>query len=192
MSDRIAAFFAKAQPWQQEFAELRTLLGECGLEEGFKWGWPCYMQDGANIVLMHGFKEYCALLLFKGALLDDADGLLVQQTQNVQSARQIRFTSVAQIQQHSAAILRYVRAAMAVEKAGLTVPRKSTAQFDMPEEFASRLAGEPKLQAAFEALTPGRQRGYLLHFAQAKQSATRTARVERCLPRILEGKGLDD
>lgn len=192
MSDRIAAFFAKAQPWQQEFAQLRTLLGELGLEEGFKWGWPCYMHEGANIVLMHGFKEYCALLLFKGALLDDADGLLVQQTENVQSARQIRFTSVAQIQAQREAILRYVRAAIVAEKAGLSVQKKSTAEFDMPEEFASRLADDLKLQAAFDALTPGRQRGYLLHFGQAKQSATRAARVERCIPRILEGKGMDD
>jgi len=192
MSDRIAAFFAKAQPWQQEFAQLRTLLGELGLEEGFKWGWPCYMHEGTNIVLMHGFKEYCALLLFKGALLDDADGLLVQQTENVQSARQIRFTSVAQIQAQSEAILRYVRAAIVAEQAGLTVQKKSTAEFGMPEEFASRLADEPKLQAAFDALTPGRQRGYLLHFGQAKQSATRAARVERCIHRILEGKGMDD
>lgn len=192
MTDRIAAFFAKTQPWQQEFAQLRSLLLECGLEEGFKWGWPCYMQAGANIVLMHGFKQYCALLLFKGALLDDADGLLVQQTEHVQAARQIRFTSVAQVQAQREAILRYVQTAMAVEQAGLAVQRKATAEFDVPEEFASRLAEQPALQAAFHALTPGRQRAYLLHFAKAKQSATRTARVQTCIPRILEGKGLDD
>lgn len=192
MSDRIAAFFAKTQPWQQEFLQLRSLLLECGLEEGFKWGWPCYMQEGANIVLMHGFKHYCALLLFKGALLDDADGLLVQQTEHVQAARQIRFTSAAQVAAQRAAILRYVQAAMAVEKAGVEVPRKSTAEFDVPEEFASRLAQQPALQVAFHGLTPGRQRAYLLHFSKAKQSATRTARVQNCIPRILEGKGLDD
>lgn len=192
MSDRIAAFFAKAQPWQQEFAALRSLLSDCGLEEGYKWGWPCYMLDGANIVLMHGFKEYCALLLFKGALLDDSDGLLVQQTENVQAARQLRFTSVEQIRQQRGAIRRYVQAAMAAEQAGLSVQRKSTAEFAVAQEFATELAQQPALQAAFDALTPGRQRAYLLHFAQAKQSATRAARVQRCIPRILEGKGLDD
>jgi uncharacterized protein YdeI (YjbR/CyaY-like superfamily) len=163
-----------------------------GLNEELKWGQACYDLDGGKVVLIHGFKDYCALLFMKGALLKDHGGILIRQTKNVQSARQIRFASLADINRQKAAVSAYIREAIAVEKSGAKVEMKSVAQFDVPKEFQERLDDDPQLAEAFHALTPGRQKGYLLHFAGAKQSATRTARVERHAPRILRGLGLDD
>lgn len=189
---KVDPFFSKAKQWKEEFERLRRIVLACGLSEDLKWGVPCYSLEGENIVLMHGFKEYCALLFFKGALMKDPDKILVQQTSNVQASRQIRFTDVSEINKMSTLLKSYVKAAIEVEKAGLKVTFKKTAEFKMPEEFRSVLAERPALKTAFEALTPGRQRAYLLYFSSAKQSATRTARVEKCAPQILEGKGLDD
>lgn len=178
--------------WGAEFAALRQLCLASGLNEELKWGQACYDLDGGNVVLIHGFKEYCALLFMKGALLKDPEGILVQQTKNVQSARQIRFSGLAEIATRKAAIKSYLADAIAVERSGAKVEMKSAAQFEVPEEFARRLDAEPALAEAFHALTPGRQKGYLLHFAAAKQSATREARVAKHAPRILKGLGLDD
>ena len=183
---------AKEKRWSAEYAALRLLCLASGLNEELKWGQACYDLNGGNVVLIHGFKDYCALLFMKGALLKDPKGILIQQTKNVQAARQIRFASVADINGQQAAVKAYLREAVAVEKRGLKVPMKSAAQFDMPAEFLQRLDDDPKLAEAFHLLTPGRQKGYLLHFAGAKQSATRAARVQRHLPRILKGLGLDD
>jgi uncharacterized protein YdeI (YjbR/CyaY-like superfamily) len=180
------------QRWGAEYAALRQLCLASGLNEELKWGQACYDLDGRNVVLIHGFKQYCALLFMKGALLEDPKGILVQQTRNVQSARQIRFASLADINRHKAAVRAYIRQAIAVEKSGARVQMKSVAQFDIPAEFQQRLDDEPGLAEAFHALTPGRQKGYLLHFAGAKQSATRSARVAKHAPRILQGLGLDD
>lgn len=171
---------------------LRMIILDCDLEETIKWKHPCYTFKDSNIVLIHGFKEYCAILFFKGALLEDADGILVQQTENVQSARQLRFTNVKEINELASTIKTYIYEAVEVEKAGLAVELKKTEEFEMPEEFQTKLEETPALKAAFEALTPGRQRGYLLHFSQAKQSKTRVARIEKYMPKILEGKGLND
>ncbi|MDX1456258.1 MAG: YdeI family protein [Marinobacter sp.] len=189
---KVDAFMAKAGQWRQEFELLRKILLDCPLAEGFKWGKPCYAYEGANVVLMHGFKDYCALLFMKGALLKDPEGILVAQTKNVQSARQIRFTSVQEIAALEPTLKAYVQGAVAVEKAGLEVEFKKTEDFSIPEEFQYELARNPALKAAFDALTPGRQRGYLLHFSGAKQASTRASRVEKCVPKILEGKGLND
>lgn len=178
--------------WSAEFAALRRLCLASGLNEELKWGQACYDLNGGNVVLIHGFKEYCALLFMKGALLKDTKGILIQQTRNVQAGRQIRFISLADIKKHRAAIATYIKEAMALEKSGAKVPMKSAAQFAVPEEFQERLDGDHALAEAFRALSPGRQKGYLLHFAGAKQSATRAARVEKNVPRILEGVGLDD
>jgi uncharacterized protein YdeI (YjbR/CyaY-like superfamily) len=178
--------------WEEEIRRLRAIALACDLTEELKWGCPCYTLDGRNIVLIHAFKEYCALLFFKGALLKDSRGILVRQTQNVQAARQIRFTSLREVVQLERAVRAYILDAVAVEKAGLKVALKKTAEFSMPEEFAAKLRELPALKEAFRALTPGRQRGYLLHFSSAKQAATRTARVAKCLQRILNGRGLDD
>jgi uncharacterized protein YdeI (YjbR/CyaY-like superfamily) len=178
--------------WQAELAALRTLVLASGLTEECKWGVPCYTSDRNNIVLIHAFKDYCALLFFKGALLKDAKGILIQQTENVQSARQLRFTDVREITKLKSTINAYLQEAIAVEKAGLKVSMKPTAEFAMPEEFQAKLDASPALKIAFEALTPGRQRGYLLHFAAAKQSKTRESRIEKCTPQILNGKGLLD
>ena len=185
-------FFTEDKPWQQEFVKLRAIVLDCGLTEELKWGQPCYTLDDSNIVLMHGFKEYCALLFMKGALLQDPDGILIQQTENVQAARQIRFTNLQQIVDLEASLKRYIENAIEVEKAGLEVEMKQTDEFPMPEEFIDMLEEVPGLQDAFEALTPGRQRGYLLHFSGAKQSKTRVARIEKSMPRIFAGKGLND
>lgn len=182
----------KEKRWSDEYAALRQLCLDTGLNEELKWGQACYDLGGSNVVLIHGFKDYCALLFMKGALLKDPKGILVQQTKNVQAARQIRFTSLADVKKHSAAVTAYIKDAIAVEKSGAKVPMKSAAQFDMPQEFLTRLDDDPKLAEAFHALTPGRQKGYLLHFAGAKQTATRAARVEKHAPRILKGLGLDD
>lgn len=192
MNPKVDWFFDKKTPWQQEYAVLRDIPLECGLTEELRWGCPCYTVDKKNVVLIHGFKDYCALLFFKGALLKDPKGILVQQTKNVQSSRQVRFTGVQEIARLRRVLKAYVTEAIAVEQAGLTVPKKATADFDVPDEFAEKLKTMPALKKAFRALTPGRQRAYLLHFASAKQSATRQARVERHVPRIMAGKGLDD
>ncbi|QQR86567.1 MAG: YdeI/OmpD-associated family protein [Flavobacteriales bacterium] len=185
-------FFEKDGRWKEAFAKLRAIALDSGLTEELKWGHPCYTLKGKNVFLMHGFNDYCALLFHKGALLKDDEGILVQQTANVQSARQIRFTSAAQIKKMERVIARYMQAAIDLEKAGATVPLKKTAEFDMPDEFRKALKEMPALKKAFNALTPGRQRGYLLHFSGAKQSKTREARIEKNVDRILEGKGLDD
>lgn len=191
-NSKLDGFFKQAKQWQGEFAELRKIVLGRRLSEEMKWGHPCYTFEGSNVVLIHGFKEYCALLFFKGALLKDAHGILVQQTKNVQAGRQIRFTSVREIVALKPILKAYIDEAIAVEQAGLKVPLKKTSEFETPEEFQKKLAASPALKTAFAALTPGRQRAYLLHFSSAKQSATRTSRVEKCTPRILDGKGLDD
>ena len=185
-------FFDKATQWQKEYEKLRMIILECGLTEELKWGCPCYQFEKRNIVLIHGFKEYCALLFFKGALLADADGILIQQTENVQSARQIRFTSARQIVKMEGILKAYVYEAIEVERAGLQVKLKKTKDFKIPEELQSKLNKMPALQTAFDKLTPGRQRAYIFYFSQAKQSKTREARVEKYLKQILNGKGLDD
>ena len=182
----------KEKRWGAEYAALRQLCLDSGLNEELKWGQACYDLGGGNVVLIHGFKDYCALLFMKGALLRDPKGILVQQTKNVQAARQIRFTSLADVNKKSAVVKAYIKDAIAVEKSGAKVPMKSAAQFDMPQEFLTRLDDDPELAEAFHALTPGRQKGYLLHFAGAKQTTTRAARVEKHAPRILKGLGLDD
>ena len=185
-------YFTKAEQWKEESRKLREIILDCGLDEELKWGKPCYAFEGSNIVLIHGFKNYCAVLFMKGALLKDSKGILVQQTENVQAARQIRFMNLKDVTEREAAIRAYVKEAIEVEKAGLEVPLKKTSEFKMPEEFQKKLGKNAALKKAFEALTPGRQRGYLLYFSAAKQSATRDARVEKCTPLILKGKGLDD
>jgi uncharacterized protein YdeI (YjbR/CyaY-like superfamily) len=192
MNPLVSKVHGKEKRWGAEFAALRQLCLASGLNEELKWGQACYDLDGRNVVLIHGFKDYCALLFMKGALLKDPKGILIQQTKNVQAARQIRFVSLADINKQKAAVKAYLREAIAVEKSGVKVEMKSAAQFDVPEEFLNRLDDDPRLAEAFHALTPGRQKGYLLHFAGAKQSATRAARVEKHVPRILKGLGLDD
>jgi len=192
MNPKVDFFFTKAKQWQVEFEALRTIMLDCQLTEELKWGKPCYTFENSNIVLIHGFKEYCALLFHKGVLLKDPMGILVQQTENVQAARQIRFTNVDEIVEMEPILIAYITEAMAVEKAGLEVEYKETSEFNMPEEFKEKLDEDPNLKTAFTALTPGRQRAYLLYFSQAKQSKTRMARVEKYMPQILNGKGLND
>jgi uncharacterized protein YdeI (YjbR/CyaY-like superfamily) len=192
MNPKVDWFFDKDGQWKSSFAKLRELALDSGLTEELKWGHPCYTLKGTNVFLMHGFKDYCALLFHKGALLKDDHGMLVQQTANVQSARQIRFTNLKEITKLAPVLRSYMQQAIAVEQAGLKVDLKRTEQFDVPEEFAAKLKAMPDLKRAFKALTPGRQRGYLLHFAGAKQTKTREARIENNLERILAGKGLDD
>ena len=192
MNARVDEFFKKAKEWRKEFDQLRKVCLDCGLTEELKWGKPCYTYQESNIVLIHGFKEYCALLFFKGALLKDPNGILIQQTENVQAARQIRFTNVQQIVEMQSVLKIYIKEAIEVEKAGLEVSYKKTSEFAIPEEFQNRLDDSRALKNAFNALTPGRQRGYVLYFSAAKQSKTREARVEKCLAQILEGKGLND
>jgi uncharacterized protein YdeI (YjbR/CyaY-like superfamily) len=189
---KVDAYVEESTSWKDALRKLRAIALDCQLDEELKWGVPCYSFNDSNIVLLHTFKEYCAILFFKGALLKDEEGILVQQTKNVQAARQIRFTSAGEVDAHKAAIKAYIAEAIAVDKAGLKVEFKDTADFDMAPEFQARLDDSPQLQEAFEALTPGRQRAYLLYFAEAKQSATRSARVDKCAPRILAGKGLKD
>jgi uncharacterized protein YdeI (YjbR/CyaY-like superfamily) len=171
---------------------MRTIALGCGLNEELKWGCPCYTLQGNNIVLIHVFKEYCAFLFFKGALLQDSKGILIQQTKNVQAARQIRFTNMKEITEKRAILKTYIFEAIEVEKAGLKVELKKTSEFTMPEEFKKKLDKTPALKKAFHALTPGRQRGYLLYFSQAKQAKTREERIEKCIPKIITGKGLND
>lgn len=188
----VSKVLGRRKRWAAESAALRRLCLASGLHESLKWGQACYDLDGANVVLIHGFKEYYALLFIKGALLEDPEGLLIQQTKNVQAGRQMRFDSVAQIRQRKATIEKYIREAIAVEKSGARIPKKDVAQYEVPAEFLQCLDEDPRLAEAFRALTPGRQKGYLLHFAGAKQSATRAARVAKHTPRILKGLGLDD
>ncbi|MEX0662377.1 MAG: YdeI family protein [Balneolaceae bacterium] len=192
MNPKVDWFFNKADKWKEEYEALRKICLDCGLTEELKWGCPCYTFQGNNIVLIHGFKEYCALLFHKGALLKDTHDILVQQTENVQSARQIRFTGLQEIVEKKHIIKSHIIEAIEVEKAGLEVEFKKTKEFDVPDEFQQKLDENPALKNAFEALTPGRQRGYLLHFSGAKQSKTRTRRVEKYIPKILDGKGLQD
>lgn len=192
MNPKVDFFFDKSSKWQKEYEQLRMIALECGLTEELKWGCPCYTFEKKNIVLIHGFKEYCALLFFKGALLNDTDHILIQQTENVQSARQIRFTNLKQILQMEPMIKAYVFEAIEVEKAGLKVTLKKTAEFNVPQEFQEKLDKMPSLKKAFHALTPGRQRAYLFYFSQPKQAKTRESRIEKYTNQILEGKGLDD
>lgn len=192
MNPKVDWYFNESEKWQEAIERLRTIALDCELAEELKWGCPCYTFQKTNIVLIHTFKEYCALLFFKGALLQDAEGILIQQTEHVQAARQIRFTSLREIIEREATLKAYIYEAIEVEKAGLKVTLKKTREYAIPEEFQAKLEEMPNLKAAFEALTPGRQRGYLLYFADAKQSKTRLARVEKYLPKILEGKGLED
>lgn len=192
MNPRVDFYFSKEKKWQKEIRELRMIVLDCGLTEELKWGSPCYTFQGANIVLIHVFKEYCALLFFKGALLSDNNNILIQQTENVQAARQIRFTGVMEIVEMAPVVKAYVYEAIEVEKGGLKVNLKKTAEYTLPEEFKIELAKNTALKAAFEELTPGRQRAYILHFSQPKQSKTRLARIEKYTPQILKGKGLND
>ena len=192
MNPKVDAFLKRQGKWRAEFERLREILLASGLTEELKWGQPCYALDGKNVALIHGFKEYCAILFHKGSLLKDPRGVLIQQTKNVQAARQIRFTSVAQVAKLEKTLTAYIREAIAVERAGMKVPFKKTEDFELPEELESRLAANARLKAAFAALTPGRQRAYIFHFSQPKLSATRSARVQKHVPRILKGLGLDD
>jgi len=192
MNPKVDFYFSKDKKWQEEIKKLRRIVLDCGLTEELKWGVPCYTFQKTNIVLIHVFKEYCALLFFKGALLNDASGILIQQTKNVQVARQIRFTTVREIVKLEKTLKSYIYEAIEVEKAGLTVKLKKTAEFTIPEEFKNKLAKTPALKTAFKALTPGRQRAYLLYFSAPKQSKTRESRVEKYMRQILNGKGLND
>jgi len=192
MNPKVDWFFDKATKWQKEYEKLRTIILDCGLTEELKWGCPCYTFENTNVVLIHGFKEYCALLFFKGALLNDPNGILVQQTKNVQSARQIRFTNVKEIAKMEKVLKAYIYEAIEVERAGLKVKLKKTSDFKIPEEFQKKLDNSKVLKTAFDKLTPGRQRAYIFYFSQPKQPKTREARVEKYLKQILNGKGLDD
>ena len=192
MNPKADFYFNKAKKWQEELEQLRRIVLDCQLTEDLKWGCPCYTFEGSNIVLIHVFKEYCALLFFKGVLLKDPEGILIQQTENVQAARQIRFTNVQEIRELEPILKAYIFEAVEVEEAGLKVPLKSPAEFTVAEEFQMKLDEMPQLKTAFHSLTPGRQRAYLLHFSSPKQAKTRESRVEKCMPQILEGKGLDD
>ena len=192
MNPKVDFYFSKAKKWQQELEKLRMIVLDCGLTEELKWGVPCYTFQKRNIVLIHVFKEYCAFLFFKGALLHDAHGILIQQTENVQAARQIRFTDVREIVKMKPILKAYIYEAIEVEKAGLKVNLKKTTEFIIPEEFQNKLDEIAALKTAFYSLTPGRQRAYLLYFSAPKQSKTRESRVEKCMQQILNGKGLND
>jgi uncharacterized protein YdeI (YjbR/CyaY-like superfamily) len=192
LNPKVDFFFNKATKWQKEYEQLRTIILDCDLIEELKWGQPCYTFQKNNIVLIHGFKEYCALLFFKGALLTDPKKILIQQTENVQSARQIRFTNSKEIMKLEKTLKIYIYEAVEVEEAGLKVELKKTSEFKTPDEFQKKLNINAALKKAFTALTPGRQRAYLLHFSQPKQSKTRESRIEKSIPQILDGKGLND
>ncbi|MEO7306581.1 MAG: YdeI/OmpD-associated family protein [Ferruginibacter sp.] len=191
MNPKVDFYFDKGK-WQKEINKLRMIVLDCGLTEELKWGVPCYRLRESNIVLIHVFKEYCALLFFKGSLLHDVQGILVQQTKNVQAARQVRFINIAQIVKMERILKAYIYEAIEVEKAGLKVDLKKTADYKIPEEFQNKLDKKPALKRAFHALTPGRQRAYILYFSAPKQSKTRESRVEKYMPQILKGKGLND
>jgi len=192
MNPKVDFYFNKTTKWQEEYEKLRMIILDCQLTEELKWGCPCYTFDEKNIVLIHGFKEYCALLFFKGVLLSDTNGILIQQTENVQAARQIRFTNLLEIVELEPVLKAYIYEAIEVEKAGLNVELKKVTEFPISEEFQNKLKQIPALKTAFNALTPGRQRAYLLYFSAPKQSKTREARVEKYMLKILNGKGLDD
>ena len=192
MNPKVDLFLSKVKKWQQELETLRSIILDCQLTEELKWGVPCYTFNDANVVLIHGFKEYCAIGFFKGALLQDTDGILIQQGENSQSARQIRYTGMDEIIEKQAVLKAYIFEAIEVEKAGLKVDYKKTSEYNIPQEFQTILNEMPELKTAFHALTPGRQRAYLLYFADPKQSKTRTARVEKYIQQILDGKGLTD
>jgi uncharacterized protein YdeI (YjbR/CyaY-like superfamily) len=191
MNPKVDVYLSKAKKWQEEFKKLRMIILDCGLTEELKWGQPCYTFQKSNIVLIHGFKEYCALLFIKGALLNDANGILIQQTENVQAGRQIRFTDVREIVEMEPILKAYIYEAIEVEKAGLKVDKKNT-ELIFPEEFQKKYDENPALKTAFDALTPGRQRAYNLYFSAPKQSRTRESRVEKYMQQILNGKGLND
>ncbi len=192
MNPKVDFYFSKAKKWQEELEKLRTIVLSSPLTEELKWGCPCYTFQESNIVLIHVFKEHCALLFFKGALLNDAEGILIQQTKNVQAARQIRFTNVREILEKKTVLKAYIYEAIEVEKAGLKVKFKKTSEYVIPEELQKKLNKTPALKTAFNALTPGRQRGYIVYFSQPKQSKTRESRVEKYVPQILNGKGIND
>ena len=191
MNPKVDFYFNKTN-WHQELKQLRMIVINCGLSEELKWGCPCYTFEKRNIVLIHVFKEYCALLFFKGALLKDTNSMLIRQTENVQAARQVRFTNIKEIVSREKSIKAYIYEAIEVEKAGLKVPLKTTHEYEIPKEFQTKLAKNKSLKTAFYALSPGRQRGYLLHFSQPKQSVTRESRIEKSIQQILNGKGLND
>ena len=192
MNPKVDFYFNEAPNWHKELEKLRNIILDCGLEEELKWGVPCYSINKRNILLIHTFKDYCALLFFKGALLNDPEDILIQQSKNVQSARQVRFTNLKEIVRMQSILKTYVYEAIEIEKAGLRVKLKKTEEYVIPEEFQKRLNKIPALKKAFKALTPGRQRGYLLYFSQAIQSKTRESRIEKYMPQILKGKGLND
>ena len=192
MNPKVDWFFNKASKWQQEYGNLRTIILDCRLTEELKWGCPCYTFETRNIVLIHGFKEYCALLFFKGAMLSDTNGILIQQTENVQVPRQVRFTNVKEIVKMAPILKAYIYEAIEVEQAGLKVKLKKTSEFKIPEEFQNKLNKNATLKIAFNALSPGRQRAYLFYFSQPKLSKTRESRIEKSMPQILNGKGLND
>lgn len=192
MNSKVDFFFEKANSWQQEYLKLRSIIASSGLREELKWGVPCYTYHSKNVVLIHGFKEYCALLFHKGALIEDTHSILIQQTENVQSARQIRFTDIYQINELEDVLKQYIQHAIEIEKSGIKVQMKSTSEFTMPEELEAILHNDADLQSAFKALTPGRQRAYLLFFSQPKQAKNRETRILKSIPRILDGKGLND
>ena len=192
MNPKVDFYFSKSRQWQEELSRLRKIILDCGLAETLKWGVPCYTFQHANIVLMHVFKQYCAVLFFKGALLDDANGILTQQTEHVQAARQVRFTNIKEVVDQEAVLRAYVYEAIEIEKAGLKVVLKETAAFKMPEELQIKLTADRALKTAFEKLTPGRQRAYILYFAAPKQTKTRETRIDKSIPQIFAGKGLND
>lgn len=192
MNPKVDFFFEKQSNWQECYNQLRRIILDCGLQEELKWGVPCYTYQKTNIILVHGFKHYCAILFHKGVLLKDPYNILIQQTENTQSARHLRFTTVEQIRQLEPKIREYIFEAIEVEKAGIKVSFKKTKDFEMVEEFKEALDNDSKLKTAFNNLTPGRQRAYLLHFSSAKQAKTKRSRIEKCSPKILEGKGLND
>jgi uncharacterized protein YdeI (YjbR/CyaY-like superfamily) len=192
MNHKVDFYFNKAQKWQEEIEQLREIVLDCGLTEELKWGSPCYVFEEKNIVLIHTFKEYCALLFFKGALLKDNKCILIQQTENVQAARQIRFTNIKEVLKVEKVLKSYIYEAVEIEKAGLKVELKKTSDYSIPEEFQKKLDKMKSLKTAFEALTPGRQRAYLFYFSQPKQTNTREARIEKYIQQILDGKGLND
>ena len=192
MNTMVDIYLKKAGKWVEEVEKLRTIVRECQLTEELKWGWPCYTFQSSNIVLIHGFKKYCALLFFKGALLNDANGILIQQTENVQAGRQIRFNNINEIVEMEPILKAYIYEAIEVEKAGLKVNYKKTEEYNIPEEFQYKLNELPALKTAFEALTPGRQRAYIFYFSQPKQSKTRESRLDKCMQQILIGKGLNE
>jgi uncharacterized protein YdeI (YjbR/CyaY-like superfamily) len=192
MNPKVDEFMSKAKKWREEFEKLRMICLDCGLTEELKWGKPCYTLEKSNIAILQGFKEYCAIMFFKGALLHDPNGILVKPGKNTQAGRQIRFTNVREVADKEPTLKAYISEAIEVEEAGLEVDLKETAEFTVAEEFQNKLDAMPALKTAFEALTPGRQRAYLLYFSSAKQSKTRVSRVEKCIPKILDGKGLND